>query len=345
MIMMRATILVLLIGSAPAFADAVKLPGSVAPTLKREVTVSNEIVRIGDLIDGAGPLANTPIFRAPDLGETGAVQTSQVIDAVLRHGLTDLDTGNISEVVVRRASRTITTQDIEARVARAIAVRYGNQDPKSLMVTFDRDTQPIELDPSIRSDLEITRLMYDSRSGRFDISFQIPNTLTGRPIALRYSGAAVETVEATVLERPLARGEIVKQSDVAVERRPKADLGTDAVGSPEEAIGLAARHALRPGRALRMSELMKPTLVQRGEPVTLVYDAPGIFLTLLGTAQDSGAEGDIVNILNLESKRVVQGIVAGPGRVSVTTTASRAGASADASRPSERDEAPIAHAE
>ena len=32
-----------------------------------------EIVRIGDLVENAGPVADVPIFRSPDLGTRGAV--------------------------------------------------------------------------------------------------------------------------------------------------------------------------------------------------------------------------------------------------------------------------------
>jgi len=77
---------------------AAQTTGSI-PTLKHEVTMTSEIVRIGDLVDRAGALAAMPIFRAPDFGETGAVTADRVAAAVRPYGLT-LDTQGISEVVV-----------------------------------------------------------------------------------------------------------------------------------------------------------------------------------------------------------------------------------------------------
>ena len=56
-----------------------------APSLKAEATVSSEIVRIGDLVENAGAVADVPIFRAPDLGQTGAVRANRVADAVRPH--------------------------------------------------------------------------------------------------------------------------------------------------------------------------------------------------------------------------------------------------------------------
>ena len=42
-----------------------------------------------------------------------------------------------------------------------------------------------------------------------------------------------------------------------------------------------------------------------------------------GKAQESGAAGDTVTVMNLQSKRAVQGVVAGPGQVVVTPVAPR----------------------
>ena len=62
------------------------------PALKPMATVASEIVRIGDLIENAGVVADVAIFRAPDLGQTGSVSASRVIDAVRPHHIIGLDT-------------------------------------------------------------------------------------------------------------------------------------------------------------------------------------------------------------------------------------------------------------
>ena len=68
---------------------------------------------------------------------------------------------------------------------------------------------------------------------------------------------------------------------------------------------------------------MKPDLVQRNETVTLVYEVPGVVLTIRGKAVDGGAEGDVINVLNEQSKRIVQGMIVGPGRVAVNNGSPR----------------------
>ena len=102
-----------------------------------------------------------------------------------------------------------------------------------------------------------------------------------------------------------------------MERRPRSEVGRDVVTKREQAVGFAARGNLQPGRPFRAADLMKPDLVQRNETVTLVYEVPGIVLTIRGKAIDGGAEGDVISVLNEQSKRTVQGTIVGPGRVLV----------------------------
>jgi flagella basal body P-ring formation protein FlgA len=128
------------------------------------------------------------------------------------------------------------------------------------------------------------------------------------------------------VDRPVERGEILQPADLTTLRRPKAQGG--GIAEPAAAIGLAARHALRPGQPLAAADLMKPEIVSRNETVTLIYQAPGIMLTLRGQAQDSGALGDAIGVLNVQTKRVVQGVISGPGRVTVAAATTRLAAAA-----------------
>ena len=308
------------------------VPVPATPALRREVSVASDLVRIGDLIDNAGASARIPIFRAPDPGQTGTVSAAAVVAAVRAHGFTVVETAGISEVAVTHLSRRIPVKDIEARIANAFAGQSGLGEAKNLVVTIERDARPVNLDPTLTGDLQVTRQYYDPRSGRFDVTFEIAGGApSARHAQLRYAGTVVETTETVLLGRPLNRGEVVKASDVTIERRPKAEVAADAVSATGGAVGLAARRPLRGGEALRASDLMKPEFVQRNESVTLVFESPGLLLTLRGKALESGAEGDTINVLNIQSKRTVQGTVSAPGQVTIAMQRPRLTAEADTS--------------
>ena len=131
----------------------------------------------------------------------------------------------------------------------------------------------------------------------------------------------METFEAAVLSRPLAAGEVVKASDLTIVRRPKSEAGANVVTVAAQAMGLAARRAMRPGQLIRQTDLMKPEVVARNDNVTITYEVPGIVLTMRGKALETGAKGDIINVLNAASNKAIQATIAGPGHVIVSSRA------------------------
>lgn len=301
---------------------------SVRPTLRANVTVDGDLVRIGDLVENAGPVADVAVFRAPDLGTTGAVSTERIADAIRPYQLIDIDTGGLSEVTVTHSSRTIEVKEISDRIVEALSHQYALGKVDNIGLTFDRPVRTLQVEASAGGELQVLALNYDPRTNRFDAVLDLPSSpsLHGQP--LRFTGTAIETVEAVAVNRPVERGEVLQASDLTTLRRPKAQA--TRLTAPAGAIGLAARHALQPGQPLAATDLMKPELVARGETVMLTYQAPGVTLTLRGQAQGSGALGDSIAVLNIETKRIVQGVVSGTGRVTVGAATTHLAAAAPA---------------
>jgi flagella basal body P-ring formation protein FlgA len=186
----------------------------------------------------------------------------------------------------------------------------------------------LRLEASNTGEMQPISARYEPRYGRFDVTFEIASDRAAAPTRLRFTGTAVETVEAAVLVRNIERNEVIKSSDVLVERRPKAEMGGDAPAR-DRAVGMQARRQLRAGQALKAADLGKPDLVQRDQTVTLIYEATGLYLTVRGKALESGTEGDVVSVLNLQSKRTVTGTVIGRGQVTISVATPRAAATAE----------------
>lgn len=285
-------------------------------TLKDAATVSSELVRIGDLVENAGPLASTAIFRAPNFGETGTVSAQQIAEAIRPHGLR-VELGGALSVAVTRAGRAVTPADIEARIARALAEHAGLRDASSLAISFDQPPRTLHLEPS-NGDLQVVRISYAPRANRFDVTFELPAADSSRRALYRYAGSVTDTIEVVLVKRAVARDEVVGPEDLILERRPRSSVSGEPIRRLEDAIGLAARRPLRPGTALQSGDLAKANLIQRNEAVLLVYEAPGIVVTLRGKALESGAEGEVVSVMNLQSKRTLQAVVIGPGQVGIS---------------------------
>ncbi|WP_029586610.1 flagellar basal body P-ring formation chaperone FlgA [Bradyrhizobium sp. URHD0069] len=300
-----------------------------APVLRANVAVAADVVRIGDIIDNAGTSAQIAIYRAPDLGTTGSLPTAQVLASLRAHHVIGVDTRDLTAISVTRLARTVHGKDIEVQVARALERRNGLGDADSLSLTFDREVGDLRLEVSNTGVMQPASVRYEPRNNRFDVSFEIANDNVSTPTRLRFTGTVIETVEAAVLARNVERNEVLRSSDLIVERRPKAEVGGD-LAARDRAVGMQARKQLRSGQPLKSADLAKPDLVQRDQSVTLIYEAAGLYLTIRGKAVEGGTEGDVVNVLNLQSKRTVSGVVTGRGQVSISVATPRLPATADA---------------
>lgn len=294
-----------------------------APVLRANVSVTGDIVRIGDVIDNAGMAAQIAIYRSPDLGTTGSLPTTQVLTALRAHQVIGVDTRDIKEIAVTRLARTVASKEIEQAVASTLEHRSGLGDAANLTLTFDRDVQDIRLDAANSGAMQPVAARVDPRSGRFDVTFDIANADGVASTKLRFTGTAIETREVAVLTRNVDRGDLLRSADLVVERRPKAEIGGDAA-SRDKAIGMQVRRPMRATQALRSADLVKPDLVQRDQNITLIYQSAGLYLTTRGKALDNGTDGDTVNVLNPQSNRTITGVVTGRGQVTIEIATPRA---------------------
>jgi flagella basal body P-ring formation protein FlgA len=288
------------------------------PTLKADITVSSDIITLGDLISGLHPQeAAISAFRAPALGETGTIQTTRILATAEQNQMIDIDVRGIAQVVVTRAARRITASDIEMAVKAALAERHS-VDGRALSLVFDNGSPVLVAEPDLTGPLSAQDVTYDPRARRVSATVLIPGSAAMRLKPARITGQLVETMEVIVPLRTIARGELVTERDIAIERRPRDNQAGDFLNEASAAIGKMARRQLGSGVPMRAADVQRQEVVARGELVTMIYEGPGITLTLRGRANEAGAPGDSISITNPTSKRVVQGVVTGPGRVTVS---------------------------
>lgn len=281
--------------------------------LRGDVTARGDVLTLADLVENApDALSGRPLFRAPALGATGTIQASRIADAAVALGLNGLETGGRLQIAVQRAARRVGGAEIEAALKRGLEATYA-LDPRSIAIRLDGDGPTLLAPVDLAGQAAALDLTYDPRSRR--VSGLV--SLGDRQASLRVSGLVIEMREVAVLARALNRGEAVKESDLTMERRPREGVAPDAQATATAALGEVAQRALPAGSVLRISDTTQPELVARGETVSIVYEAPGISLSMRGQATDGGRMGAVVNVVNVASKKVLQATVIGPGRVSV----------------------------
>ena len=91
----------------------------------------------------------------------------------------------------------------------------------------------------------------------------------------------------------------------------------DLTKASDQMVGLEVRRAIYAGHPISESDLGPPTLVRRNEIVTMTFKNRGIALRAEGRALGAGGSGEIVEVMNLESRRTIRAVVTGSRSVEV----------------------------
>ena len=121
-----------------------------------------------------------------------------------------------------------------------------------------------------------------------------------------------------VTTKALAARHIIKASDVAVKR---VDVGAFKQGYLSDAtviIGQQLKYPLPNGALLNHNNIKPEKIVRRGDLITLVAEAGAMKVRMNGTALSDASLGQRIKVKNSSSKRVVVGVVDGPGLVRVS---------------------------
>lgn len=281
--------------------------------LKSEITVSGETIRLDQLIEGVGEQGNVALFRAPQPGARGTIRADRIVDAAREMGIRGIETADVVAVNVVRPGRTISRDEMQLAISRSAAERgsLGNLD-----VMID-DHHAARMVDAARSDaIKVTSFNRDMRSGRYEARLTLSGATDGMD-GWTVTGSIVEMREIAVPTTDIERGEAIQAKDLVIVKRPAAQVAADVVRPLSDLIGMVPRRALKAGEFIRSADLAKPILVEKSALVSVIYQTRGLTLSMRGRAQASGSQGDIIKVQNLQSKKIVEGVVTGPGQITI----------------------------
>jgi flagellar basal body P-ring formation protein FlgA len=205
-------------------------------------------------------------------------------------------------------------EDVRASAERFITAQLGVPGDGSVMhVTAG------QLDPRTRL-AQCVQTLAGSLSPTTRIAMR---TLVGvsctQPRWTVYVPVTIETeLSVLVLRRALPRGSAIGAEDVEVRRMRVPGLADTYIREPAQLENQHLKSATAPGTALAVDLLAADILVKRGQRVTLVARVGGLEVRAEGEAiADANAAGR-VRVLNLNSRRIVEGQVETRDRVLVS---------------------------
>jgi flagella basal body P-ring formation protein FlgA len=319
---MRQPILTLVLSlllAAPAADGRAGIEGPVR--LKTSVVVEGAVLRLGDLFDGLGELAETPVARSPAPGSRVELDARWLAALADGHGVAWRPGSALDRTVVARASQTIGGRRIETELRAALSARGLTGD---VSIVLDNPALRLHLPVDAEATLGFAGLAYDPASGRF--SGRIVAPAGDAPLAAAtVTGRVVQMTEVPVLRRRTTPGHVITRDDIDWLRLSARRLAGNVVVDPANMIGKSPRRPVRPGEPVRATDLREPVLVAKNSLVVLRLETERMVLTAQGRALEDGASGEVIRVMNTKSSTIITGVVAASGTVSVVQAARPAG--------------------
>lgn len=288
-----------------------------AAELHPAVTVTGDTVTLGDLFDDAGDAAAVTVANAPAPGARTEISVSRISLVARRNGVDWRNNAGLTHVVVARTGLAVPDPDVAAAIAAAIEAQSSAMPSSSeLQVDFENGMAGVQVAEGAEPTVKVEQLAFNRRSGAFTAILRAPANDMLSPLR-RVSGRAYPVTDVPVLVRDMQPGEVVRQHDVDWVRLPSSRVSQNVVTSLEHLVGMSPRRPARAGEPVRIADMQPPIVVEKGAQVDVTLVSGSLTLTARGRALESGAVGDVLNVLNTRSNRTIQGIVEGPNMVRI----------------------------
>lgn len=282
--------------------------------LRQGAVVNDNVIRLGDLFENAGAKGDVVVAPAPALGRR-AVYDARWLQAMARaSSLAWNPASRYDHIIVERASQTIQTSEIMDILKAAIAEKKNGE---AFEIELDNRNLEIFAPADSEAALRVRNLSINESSGRFTAKL----VLGGGKVAtksLRASGRIYRIARIPVLNRQIKPGTVISEEDIDWVTQRADTLQHTTLASTSQIVGLTPRRWSRPGEPLRAGDLRKPIVIAKGTTVVMVLKTTNMTITVRGRAVENGSKGDVIRVMNTQSRRVVGATVTGPGTVMVS---------------------------
>lgn len=167
---------------------------------------------------------------------------------------------------------------------------------------------------------KVRKAQYDVLSENFSVTLDVLDKQDNVIKSHEIKGTAQKMVDIPVLSKRMKNGDVIRKNHIQYVKVPKRGLESDIILDTEDLVGMTARKSISSETPIKDSDVIPPLLVERNDMVTVQMKAGPILITTKARALDMGSKGDIIQIMNLDSRKILEGVVIGPQVVSVSNS-------------------------
>ena len=282
-------------------------------TLKPKTFVSDTVITVGDVFTNAGRYTNHVLAPAPQPGESMVLGVYDLTRISNAFSLDWAPATRHDKVVLQRAVREVEKSEVARLIEETVAKKVAADNIEIDIVTV----LPRMLVNGTKSPvLTAENVSINPMDDTFEVALKIQGE-TGPADHIDIAGRVHRMIDVPVLSSSLRNGDIIRDYNVKPITIRDDDLNQDYALQTADLVGMTPRRSLTSDRPVRISDLEKPKLVEKGDAITMVLKQGPLSLTAKGKAMDSGAKGDTIRVMNTSSRRMVEARVNGPQQVVV----------------------------
>ncbi|MFN8722371.1 MAG: flagellar basal body P-ring formation chaperone FlgA [Rhodospirillales bacterium] len=292
-----------------------------AQILRSEVVVEGDRILLGDVFDGIADNAGVAVAQSPAPGRRVVLEADFLARIAQTHRVNWRPQSRLDRVTVSRAGTEVGTDAVRAAVAVAIQDSAAGRTRGRIEVDLDLRTVDLTVTSTAAATVGVESLSIDPGTGRFTATVVAP---ARGPVQARQqvAGRAITLIDLPVPTRRVTPGEVISIRDIDwIQVRDERNLG-DVLTDAEALIGQTPRRTLAAGQPVRSRDVAAPITVGKNSSVSMVFETQNMTLIARGRALQDGAVGDTIRVLNTQSNRTIDAVVAAPGLVRIVRAGS-----------------------
>ncbi len=270
---------------------------------KKNVTITSDNITLGDVFEGVRDKDADYVLAPAPLPHVTLTWDARTLNRISKAFSLGWNSPATDQIQIRRLATIVTEDMIEDAIISSL-----NNDGLNGKIDLDfvGATPQIILPHDVDETVTVLSSSYNASRQTFSATLQ-----TADNKIKQFSGVASPLVAVPVLKTPIRRGDMITRNMVKI-IDVRQDYITDTMAlNAEDLIGMTPRKILRADAPIDMIELSKPTIISRGDLVTMQLKNGPIQITAIAKAMESGVKGDIIRLMNMDSKRTLEAKVTG----------------------------------
>lgn len=278
-------------------------------TLKSYAEVESEALYLSDIFEGIRSYEDSALGRAPKPGEQFELNAVLLKRIAKVYNLSWRPESIGSTVIVQRTASVIPAQAI--RDSLESRLRSVGVDGNFHIKPYTEIPEMI-LPKRFGKSFEISSLDFDPATDRFKATIVAPSTKEMHK-KVTFSGTIERMIDVPVLKKSMRNGPIIINSDIQMVPMRIRSLNDDVIVDKQKVLGMTPDRFLVANKPIRKRDVSTPTLVERGQRITLIHEQGPMKLSALGKSMENGTKGQIIRVVNLDSNTSIRAEVIGSG--------------------------------